>query len=105
MNKYIVVTTLCDKEEIVNRVIDELLKKMGRKLANGKINMYSDKRIDENIKSEILITFGKLSLIESIKKGHPTSGWLFDTLRLLLELRTPDRFPFHYPHAKEPDIP
>ena len=31
------------------------------------LNMYSDKRIDENIKSEILITFGKLSLIESIK--------------------------------------
>ena len=27
MDKYIIVTTLCDKEEIANRIIDELLKK------------------------------------------------------------------------------
>ena len=38
-----------------------------RKILKNLINMYSEKRTDEKIKSELLKTFGKLSLIESLK--------------------------------------
>ena len=40
----------------------------GNKIFNALINIYSDKRTDENIKSEILKCFGKLCLIETIKE-------------------------------------
>ena len=45
---------------------DELLKKMGRKLIGGKINMYSDKKININIEKE---TYGnKLGFCYKIKR-------------------------------------
>ena len=39
-----------------------------RKILKNLINMYSEKRTDEKIKSELLKTFGKLSLIEPLKE-------------------------------------
>jgi hypothetical protein len=39
-----------------------------RKIMKSLIFFYSDKKVDERIKSEILKTFGKLSLIKSLKQ-------------------------------------
>ena len=50
MDKYIIVTTLCDKEEIANRIIDELLKKKliaGSQVSNERIRRVSIDRFYE----------------------------------------------------------
>ena len=50
MDKYIIVTTLCDKEEIANRVIDELLKKKliaGSQISKVHSTYWWDNKLEE----------------------------------------------------------
>ena len=76
MDKYIIVTTLCDKEEIANKIIDTLLEK--KLIAGSQVNKVNSKYLWNNkleecdeYKLEFRTKKSKFSIIESeIKKIH-----------------------------------
>ena len=76
MNKYIIVTTLCDKEEIVNKIVDTLLEKKliaGSQVSKVHSKYWWDSKLEEcdEYKLEFRTKESKFSIIESeIKKIH-----------------------------------
>ena len=76
MDKYIVVTTLCDKEEIANKIIDTLLEKKliaGSQVSKVHSKYWWNNKLEacDEFKLEFRTKESKFSIIESeIKKIH-----------------------------------
>ena len=76
MDKYIIVTTLCDKEEVANRIIDTLLEKKlvaGSQITKVYSKYWWNNELEEcdEYKLEFRTKENKFSVIESeIKKIH-----------------------------------
>ena len=76
MDKYIVVTTLCDKEEIANKIIDTLLEKKliaGSQVSKVYSKYWWNNKLEacDEFKLEFRTKESKFSIIESeIKKIH-----------------------------------
>ena len=76
MDKYIIVTTLCDKEEVANRIIDTLLEKKlvaGSQITKVHSKYWWNNELEEcdEYKLEFRTKESKFSMIESeIKKIH-----------------------------------
>ena len=76
MDKYIIVTTLCDKEDIANKIINTLLEKRlvaGSQLSKVMSKYWWNNALEkcEEFKIEFRTKESKFSLIESeIKKTH-----------------------------------
>ena len=70
MNKYIIITTLCDKEEIANKISDSLLEKKlvtGCQISKVKSKFWWEDKVKEIDEYKIVITT-KNSLFNDIKK-------------------------------------